>query len=136
LSRSAKAHYKNITELLNRGGILRETDNYWITLCADMIAKAADASRRLDTEGQVLENDKGILYPHPAGVIYFRAAEIAMKCLSRCGMNPADRGKIIGDEIKRETNPFAELEAEFGSGKGSNTTTTNDADCEGLAIRK
>lgn len=115
LTEEAQKHYKRIVKLLGRNKILRETDRDWISLYADLISKAAAASKKLEADGYVVETAKGELTPSPYTPIYFKAVERAMKCLQSCGMTPADRSRIVIKELEDEEDLFREIDAEISA---------------------
>jgi len=115
LSKEAKKEWKAIAPELIRLGLLTNIDINALAVYCDAVAKYAEAAKRLDEEGIIVEytNARGAtnLVRSPWTQIASQYATIIRQFLSEFGLSPSARASLaIGNTKQRkQETPFDEI---------------------------
>lgn len=89
----AKLIYRRLVSACERMRVLTEADGQMLTLVADTLALRQQYIRVLESEGPMLETEKGT-YAHPAAKMVMSLTEQSRKLLGIFGLSPADRAGL------------------------------------------
>ena len=94
IEKEAKEYMKNVIQMLDESGVMRDVDNAALTMLARNYSMFIKASKQLEKDGLTVVSDRGNIAPHPAIKIAKDAQIQAMKVMEKFGLTAKDRTKI------------------------------------------
>lgn len=113
LSKAARKEWRRIVKVLDGLGILTNADVDTLAVYCDAVVRYAEASKIIETEGMVIETERG-LKQHPAVVAQQKYAGIMARCAAQLGLEPSARAALAA-KLAKESQPADRFEELFGS---------------------
>ena len=126
LSKAAKSEWKRIVPELEEMGLLTIADRAALASYCQAFAELEIATKLLDKEGRVVEQERydrtgapvgGIIKAHPAVKLQRDAFTRVKQFLVEFGLSPASRPKLAGMSKSDEPDPFEAFLSGKGKGK-------------------
>lgn len=113
LSKAARKEWRRIVKVLDGLGILTNADVDTLAVYCDAVVRYAEASKIIETEGMVVQTERGSKQ-HPAVLAQQKYAGIMARCAAQLGLEPSARA-ALAVKLAKDAGPKDRFEELFGS---------------------
>ncbi len=107
INKEAKEYMFFVLNKLNESGVLEDVDTASLYMLASNYSTFINASKQVEKDGMMIENNKGNLIAHPMIKVAKDAQTMAMKVMAEFGLTAKARTKLPKmDKQEEELNPF------------------------------
>lgn len=107
INKEAKEYMFFVLNKLNESGVLEDVDTASLYMLASNYSTFINASKQVEKDGMMIENNKGNLIAHPMIKVAKDAQTMAMKVMAEFGLTAKARTKLPKmDKQEEELNPM------------------------------
>ena len=107
INKEAKTYMNDVLCKLDESGVLENVDNAALDMLARNYSMFINASKQVEKDGMMIENNKGNLVAHPMIKVAKDSQTMAMKVMAEFGLTAKARTKLPKmDKQEEEFNPM------------------------------